>query len=80
MEANALTNTHELMKAASTSDDGQLETMVRTSMLQQPVGTRQLWLRETELGLDGYGGERNKVSSDRIRQAIRNVAAGLGGG
>jgi hypothetical protein len=75
-----VTTTRELMAAAPTTDDGQLEAIIRTSMLAQPVGTRQLWLRETELGLDGYGGERNKIAGDRIRDAIRRVAQGLGGG
>jgi hypothetical protein len=72
--------THELMKAAPETDDEALVTLVRTSMLQQPVGTRQLWLRETELGLDGYGGDRNRAIGDRIRDAIKRVSDGLGGG
>ena len=73
-------NANQLMTLASTSGDDQLETVVRTSMLAQPVGTRQLWLRETELALDGYGGERKKSAGERILDAIRRVAAGLGGG
>lgn len=75
-----MTTTHELMKVAPTTDDDALESLIRTSMLARPVGTRQLWLRETELGLDGYGGERNKLAGDRIRDAIRRVGQGLGGG
>ena len=75
-----MATTGELMSATSTTDDEQLETLVRTSMLSQPVGTRQLWLRETELALDGYGGERNKIATDRLRHAIRSVSAGLGAG
>jgi hypothetical protein len=72
--------THELMKAAPDTDDDALVTMIRTSMLAQPVGTRQLWLRETELALDGYGGDRNRAVGDRIRAAIKSVSDGLGGG
>ena len=68
------------MRAAPAADDAQLESMIRTAMLSQPVGTRQLWLREVELGLDGYGGERNQAIGGRIRDAIRRVADGLGGG
>ncbi|MCB0066433.1 MAG: hypothetical protein KDD77_04740 [Caldilineaceae bacterium] len=75
-----MTNAKELMSAATTAEDSHLESMVRTSMLQQPVGTRQLWLRETELALDGYGGERNRALGDRVRDAIQRVSAGLGAG
>ena len=75
-----MANAHELIKAAPTSTDDELTSTVRSSMLAQPVGTRQLWLRETELALDGYGGELNKSSIERIRAAIREVAGGLGGG
>ncbi len=75
-----MTSAHDLMKAAPATTDDELEAMVRAAMLLQPVGSRQLWLRETEAALDGYGGERNKASSDRIRRVIRNVAEGLGGG
>jgi hypothetical protein len=75
-----LATTGELMSATATADDEQLEAMVRASMLSQPVGTRQLWLRETELALDGYGGERNKIATDRLRHAIRSVSASLGQG
>lgn len=75
-----MANAHDLIRAAPTVTDDELTSSVRTSMLAQPVGTRQLWLRETELALDGYGGEANKPSIERIRQAIRTVAGGLGGG
>jgi hypothetical protein len=68
------------MRMAPTTDDDALESAIRTAMLAKPVGTRQLYLRETELGLDGYGGERNKILTDRIRAAIHRVSASLGGG
>jgi hypothetical protein len=71
---------HKFMTAAANSDDHQLETMIRADMLLQPVGTRQLWLRETELALDGYGGERNQALGGRVRDAIRRVGLSLGGG
>lgn len=75
-----MTNARELLRAAPTCTDDQIAALLRTSMLQQPVGTRQLWLREMDLAFDGYGGESNKRSIDRIRQAIRGVASELGGG
>lgn len=75
-----MTTPSEFMAAAATVNDDQLAEMVRTTMLAQAVGTRQLWLRQLELALDGYGGERNRVVTDRIRQAIKQVADGLGSG
>lgn len=73
-------NARDLLRAAPTSTDDQIAVALRTTMLQQPVGTRQLWLREMDLAFDGYGGEPNKCAIDRIRQAIRSVAGELGGG
>ncbi|MGE4064953.1 MAG: hypothetical protein AB7E79_16430 [Rhodospirillaceae bacterium] len=75
-----MTTAHEFMKTAPALGDDDLAAAVRAAMLARPVGTRQLWLRETELALDGYGGERNKLISDRIRQVIRDLSAGLGAG
>jgi hypothetical protein len=75
-----VTTPSEFMAAASTLGDDQLADMVRAAMLTQAVGTRQLWLRQLELALDGYGGERNRALTDRLRHAIQHVASGLGGG
>lgn len=71
---------HEFMLAAPTLDDDKLEAMVRASMLERPIGTRQLWLRELELALDGYGGAKNGAVAERIRSAIRQVGEKLGVG
>jgi hypothetical protein len=68
------------MAAAPGLSDDDLAQMVRSAMLIQAIGTRQLWLRQLELALDGYGGERNRASSDRIRQAIHKVSSSLGSG
>jgi hypothetical protein len=80
MEHGTLTSAHALMTAAPTADDAELQAIIQSSMRAQPVGTRQLWLRELELALDGYGGERNRALTDRIRAAILRVSGSLGAG
>ncbi len=65
--------TRDFLTAADTSDEADLAVLMRTSMLDQPEGNRLHWLREIELALDGYGGERHAKAAERIHNVLRDL-------
>lgn len=65
-----MSNTHTFMTAGADADDTQLAALIRTSLLAQQERDRALWLKQIELGLDGYG-ERHRDTVARIRNILR---------
>lgn len=63
------------MNAAAVSEDTALGTLMRVTMLDQPAGERVHWLKEVELALHGYGGERNARSVERVGNVLRDLTA-----
>jgi hypothetical protein len=64
-----MTDVQSFMIAAAKISDPDLKAMIRTTMLGQPDGERQRWVRQIELALDGYG-ERHFKSAERIANIL----------
>lgn len=68
-----MSNTHTFMIAGTDADDSQLTTIIRSSYLAQQERDRPNWLKQIELGLDGYG-DRHRDTAARIRNILRLLA------
>ncbi len=66
-----MNRTQAFMVAATKTDDPELTVMVRTSMMNQPGKERLNWLKQIELGLDGYGGDGHTKRVERISDILR---------
>jgi ADP-ribosylglycohydrolase len=61
------------MIAGADADDTQLAALIRSSLLAQQERDRPNWLKQIELGLDGYG-DRHRDTAARIRNILRMLA------
>ena len=68
---NEMASARNFMTAASGLSDPELMDMIRMSMLENPDEERLHWLKQVELSLDGYGGERHFSSAERICAMLR---------
>ncbi len=68
-----MTNTNAFMLAGADSDDNHLTALIRSSLMGQHERERLNWLKQIELGLDGYG-ERHRDTAARIRSILRLLA------
>ncbi len=68
-----MSNTHTFVIAGADTDDTQLASLIRSSMLAQLERERPNWLKQIELGLDGYG-DRHRDTAARIRNILRMLA------
>lgn len=68
-----MSNTHTFVIAGPDNDDTQLASLIRASMLAQLERERPNWLKQIELGLDGYG-DRHRDTAARIRNILRMLA------
>lgn len=67
-----MTNIHTLMIAGADSDDDHLTALIRSSLMGLQEGDRMNWLKQIELGLDGYG-ERHRETAERIGNILRRL-------
>jgi hypothetical protein len=68
-----MSNTHTFMIAGADADDTHLAALIRSSLLAQQERERPNWLKQIELGLDGYG-DRHRDTAARIRNILRLLA------
>lgn len=68
-----MSSTYAFMMVGPETDDAKLVTLIRSSLLAQPERERFNWLRQMELGLDGYG-DRYRDTAARIRNILRMLA------
>lgn len=67
-----MTNTSTLMIAGANSDDEHLTALIRSSLMGLQERDRMNWLKQIELGLDGYG-ERHRETAARIGNIVRQL-------
>jgi len=65
-----MSNTHTFIVAGADANDADLASMIRSSFLAQRTQERAIWLRQIELGLDGYG-DRHRDIVARIHNVLR---------
>lgn len=74
-----MSTAHNFMKAGNALDDQQLTGLIRVSLLEQQGDERLHWIRQVEVALDGYGGERHLALTTRIGDILRNLELELRG-
>jgi hypothetical protein len=74
-----MTNAQNFMIAARNANDTELNGLMRTSMMNMPGPDRLGWLKQIELGLDGYGGPRHMSAVERIANILQSLERELRG-
>lgn len=57
--------------------DDELAALINERMQKIPARTQRNWLRQLLLALDGYGGAQHLAPSEKIRNVVRRLDAGL---
>ncbi len=69
-----MTNTYAFINAGADVDDIRLAALIRAAFMDQHDHDRLNWLKQIELGLDGYG-ERHRETADRVRAILHQLTA-----
>lgn len=70
MPLNAI---RQFIRSEGRATDSELRTTLTAVFSELPPDARSAWFRQAELTLDGYGGERNLNSVQRINAVLLEI-------